>query len=348
MGNIADCRRTPPLVVNHARFTPADPARGRSRACTGNRKFGRVVARFGGTRTDSPTGRGRSLKYFDCQEVGHLAPHRDLLALPLLRVRNGCLIDHPKPGRPRVVESHAIITRLLTRPPSKFQITHWNSRLLAQHLEISKTTVQAVWKEYGIKPCGPDKFTFATVPALSASVVAVAGLHIGPQCNAIIVAVANKPSRPEQIQPIRSAVCAEQFHRYLQSRTAVLPAGKPLTTGQPFGQRPHPCNFETLTLFCLQLAQTHPDQRLHVIFDVGTGQLEAVRSALSTLPNIRTHYTSTPTIWFHLVDIWLSIVERQRRQQRQAFPKADTHEQSQASRRSRTQTSHTCRSDLPG
>jgi len=90
MGNIADCRRTPPLVVNHARFTPADPARGRSRACTGNRKFGRVVARFGGTRTDSPTGRGRSLKYFDCQEVGHLAPHRDLLALPLLRVRNGC------------------------------------------------------------------------------------------------------------------------------------------------------------------------------------------------------------------------------------------------------------------
>ena len=258
------------------------------------------------------------------------------------------LIDHPKPGRPRVVESHAIITRLLTRPPSKFQITHWNSRLLAQHLEISKTTVQAVWKEYGIKPCGPDKFTFATVPALSASVVAVAGLHIGPQCNAIIVAVANKPSRPEQIQPIRSAVCAEQFHRYLQSRTAVLPAGKPLTTGQPFGQRPHPCNFETLTLFCLQLAQTHPDQRLHVIFDVGTGQLEAVRSALSTLPNIRTHYTSTPTIWFHLVDIWLSIVERQRRQQRQAFPKADTHEQSQASRRSRTQTSHTCRSDLPG
>lgn len=68
------------------------------------------------------------------------------------------LVDAPKTGRPRV-ESHAIIAALLTPTPATFEVPHWNSRLLEQHLQISKTTVQAAGKEYGVKPCGPDRFT---------------------------------------------------------------------------------------------------------------------------------------------------------------------------------------------
>lgn len=219
------------------------------------------------------------------------------------------LVDAPKPGRPRSVEPHTIIAALLTSPPAKFEVPHWSSRLLAQHLQISKTTVQAAWKGYGVKPCGPDRFTFATAPALAATVTAVADLHIGPQGNAIILAVAGKPGRAEQVSPIHSSVGLQQFHRYLQCRDMLLAADTHIATGSAFGQHPHPCPEEDLVAFCRRGATTHPDQRLHVIFDADTEHLEPVRSALSAHPHVRIHHTSTPTAWLHLVDVWISIAE---------------------------------------
>ncbi|WCT06091.1 helix-turn-helix domain-containing protein [Rhodococcus qingshengii] len=219
------------------------------------------------------------------------------------------LIDAPKPGRPRVAQSHAIIAALLTPPPATFEVPHWNSRLLAQHLQISKTTVQAAWKEYGVKPCGPDRFTFATTPTLAASVTAVVDLHIGAQGNAIILAVAATPGRTEQTQQIRSDVRSEQFHRYLQCRERLLAADTHISTGSTFRQQPHPCPDEDIAAFCQRGATTHPDQRLHVIFDADTEHLEPVRSALSTHSHVRTHHTSTPTAWLHLVDVWIAIAE---------------------------------------
>ena len=223
------------------------------------------------------------------------------------------LIDAPKPGRPRVAQSHAIIAALLTPPPTMFEVLHWNSRLLAQHLQISKTTVQAAWKEYGVKPCGPGRFTFATNPTLTASVTAVVDLHIGPQGNAIILAVAATPGRTEQASPLRSEVGLEQFHHYLQCRERLLAADTHIATGPAFGQHPHPCPRarpdEDIAAFCRRGATAHPDQQLHVIFDADTEHLEPARAALSTHSHVRTHHTSTPTIWIHLVDVWIAITE---------------------------------------
>ncbi|WP_182262964.1 IS630 family transposase [Rhodococcus sp. UFZ-B548] len=218
------------------------------------------------------------------------------------------LVDAPKPGRPRVVKSHTIISMLLTAPPEKFEVPHWSSRLLAQHLQISKTTVQAAWKEYGVKPGGPDRFTFATVPAFSATVTAVVDLHIGPQGNAIILAVAGTPGRAEQA-PLHSAVRLQQFHCYLRRRDMLLAADSHIATGSTFGQLPHPSPDEGIAAFCRRGATTNQDQRLHVVFDADTEHLESVRSALSTHPHVRTHHTPTPTTWLHLVDIWMAIAE---------------------------------------
>ncbi|MDV6271298.1 helix-turn-helix domain-containing protein [Rhodococcus globerulus] len=223
------------------------------------------------------------------------------------------LVDGPKPGRPRVVEPHAIVATLLAPPPARYEVTHWNSRLLAQHLQVGKTTMQAAWKEYGVKPYGPDRFTFATVPPFAATVTAVIDLHIGTEGNAIVLAVASKPGRPEQTRRIHSAVHLDQFHRYLGRRARLLATDSRIATGSTFDQHSRPD--EDITAFCHRSAATYPNERVHVIFDADTSQLEPVRSTLAVHRHVRTHHTLTPTGWLHLVDTWFAIADRRVTQQ---------------------------------
>ncbi|WP_336883097.1 helix-turn-helix domain-containing protein [Rhodococcus globerulus] len=224
------------------------------------------------------------------------------------------LIDSPKPGRPRVVEPHAIVATLLAPPPGRYEVLHWSSRLLAQHLQVGKTTVQATWNEYGVKPHGPDRFTFATVPTFAATITAVIDLHIGTEGNAIVLATASTPGRPEQRRPIHSAVRLDQFHRYLGCRTRLLATDSRLATGSTFDQHSRPD--EDITAFCHRSAATYPNERVHVIFDADTSQLELVRSTLAVYRHVRTHHTLTPTVWLHLVDVWFAIADRRVTQQR--------------------------------
>ena len=218
------------------------------------------------------------------------------------------LVDSPKPGRPRVVEPHTIIATLLAQPPARYEVPHWNSRLLAQHLQIGKSTVQAAWKEYGVKPYGLDTFTFATVPTFAATVTAVIDLHIGAEGNAIVLAVASKPGPPEQTRPIRSAVHRDQFHRYLGHRARLLATDSRIATRSTFNQLSRPD--EDIAAFCHRSAATYPNEHVHVIFDAETRQLEPVRATLAVYKNVRTHHTPTPTAWLHLVDVWFAIADR--------------------------------------
>ncbi|MCZ9635032.1 helix-turn-helix domain-containing protein [Rhodococcus sp. BH5] len=215
------------------------------------------------------------------------------------------LTDSPKPGRPRVVEPHTIIAALLTTPPARYEIPHWNSRLLAQHLQIGKTTVQAAWKEYGVKPCGPDRFTFATVPPLAAKITAVIGLHIGVEANAIALTVTRTSGRPDQARSSHSVLPLDQFHRYLARRALLLDADTPIATRTTVEQPSRPD--ADLAEFCNRTAAMHPNEQVHLIFDTFTEHLEHLPTTPAAYPNVRTHHTLTAIAWLHLVDVWLAI-----------------------------------------
>jgi len=56
------------------------------------------------------------------------------------------LFDQDRPGRPREVDRVKIIATTLKAPPKRLGITHWSSRLLAQYLQTSNTTVGKAWR----------------------------------------------------------------------------------------------------------------------------------------------------------------------------------------------------------
>ncbi len=73
--------------------------------------------------------------------------------------------DEDRSGRPRTLDRDNLISVTLAPPPQKYVVTHWSSRLLAQHLGIGYGTVARwVWRDHGIQPWRSEAFKFSTDP----------------------------------------------------------------------------------------------------------------------------------------------------------------------------------------
>src|SRR3954469_5237675 len=63
------------------------------------------------------------------------------------------LDDRPKPGRPPVVDAGAGGLAPVEAPPAELGVTHWSSRLLAEHLGgISNVWVAKIWRDWKLQP----------------------------------------------------------------------------------------------------------------------------------------------------------------------------------------------------
>lgn len=74
----------------------------------------------------------------------------------------------------------------------KYGVTHWSSRLLAQHLGMGNATVARAWRSYGVQPWRCQTFKFSTDPELVGKVTDVVGLYLAPPENAIVLCVDEK------------------------------------------------------------------------------------------------------------------------------------------------------------
>lgn len=68
-----------------------------------------------------------------------------------------------------------MVIATLQPPPVDLGVTHWSSRLLADHLRgrglvISNVRVARIWRKWGLQPWRRETFTFSTDPELEAEV----------------------------------------------------------------------------------------------------------------------------------------------------------------------------------
>lgn len=102
------------------------------------------------------------------------------------------LYDEDRSGRRRALDRDKLITTTLTPPPKKYGVTHWSSRLRADHLGIGYGTVAWVWREHGVALWRTETFKFSTNPELVAKVTDIVGLYLKPPQNAIVLCVDEK------------------------------------------------------------------------------------------------------------------------------------------------------------
>lgn len=226
--------------------------------------------------------------------------------------------DRPKPGRPPVVDEVAVVLATLGAPPAELGVTHWSSRLLAEHLGgISNVWVAKIWRDWKLQPWRTETFKFSTDPELEAKVRDVVGLYLNPPDKAVVLSVDEKSQiqaldRTAPVLPIRPGVAEKQTHDYVRHGTTTLFAALEVATGKVTDAcYPRHRHTEFLT-FLKQVAKAYPRVKLHIVCDnYATHKHPAVRAWLDRNPRITMHFTPTSGSWLNMVEIFFGIITRQ-------------------------------------
>ena len=235
------------------------------------------------------------------------------------------LRDAPRSGRPRELDHRAIVAETLKPPPKKLGVTHWSTRLLAQRLKVSNTSIARAWRAYGIKPWKAESFRFSTDPELVGKVTDVVGLYLAPPENAIVLCVDEKSQiqaldRTVPILPMQEGRIERRSHDYYRHGTTTLFAALDIATGQVTGALKPRHRHQEFLAFLKQIERAYrhhvdPDGvpvQLHLVMDNYAAHKHAnVRAWLAENPRFVVHFTPTHASWMNLVEVFFGIVERQ-------------------------------------
>ncbi len=235
------------------------------------------------------------------------------------------LRDAPRPGRPRSLDHRRIVAETLKPPPKKLGVTHWSTRLLADRLKVSNSSIARAWRSYGIKPWKAESFRFSTDPQLVGKVTDICGLYLAPPENAIVLCVDEKSQiqaldRTVPILPMQEGRIERRSHDYYRHGTSTLFAALDIATGQVTAALKPRHRHQEFLAFLRQIERTYRhavDQdgvpvELHLVMDNYAAHKHTnVQAWLADNPRFVVHFTPTHASWMNLVEVWFGIVERQ-------------------------------------
>ena len=227
------------------------------------------------------------------------------------------LADAPRAGRPKRVDDERIITATLQAPPKKYGVTHWSSRLLADHLKLGNATVARAWRKYGVAPWRSETFKFSTDPELVGKVTDIVGLYLAPPENAIVLCVDEKSQiqaldRTAPMLPMRIGDNEKRTHDYKRHGTTTLFAALEIATGHVTGAVKPKHRRQEFLSFLRQLDRAYPEQDLHLVMDnYATHKTPEVKAWLEKHPRFHVHFTPTSGSWLNLVEVWFGIIDKQ-------------------------------------
>ena len=211
------------------------------------------------------------------------------------------LADAPRPGRPRELDHRQIVAATLKPPPKNLGVTHWSTRLLAQRLKVSNSTIARAWRSYGIKPWKAESFRFSTDPELVGKVTDICGLYLAPPENAIVLCVDEKSQiqaldRTVPILPMQEGRIERRSHDYYRHGTSTLFAALDIATGQVTAALKPRHRHQEFLAFLKQIERTYRNVldedgepvQLHLVMDnYAAHKHKNVKAWLSPEPPVR-------------------------------------------------------------
>jgi len=226
------------------------------------------------------------------------------------------LYDEPRPGGPRSIEDEeiaALIRTTLEETPKN--ATHWTCRGLAEETGLSKSTVQRVWKAFGLQPHRQKHFTLSTDPYFVDKVRDIVGLYLNPPDKALVLCVDEKSQvqaleRTQPMLPMGLGYVEGLTHNYQRHGTTTLFAALDVATGNVMAQCKRRHRHQEFLQFLRHIDANVPDNLdVHLIVDnYATHKHERVRRWLAARPRYHIHYTPTYSSWLNQVEIWFNIV----------------------------------------
>lgn len=231
-----------------------------------------------------------------------------------MRARLDGLYDEPRPGTPRRISDEQIervIVRTLEETPRG--ATHWSSRGMAKASGLGRTTVQQIWRAFGLQPHRSETFKLSNDPLLIEKVRDIVGLYMNPPDHAVVFCVDEKSQiqaldRTQPLLPMRPGQVERRTHDYTRHGTTTLFAALNVKTAKlvtTFHRRHRSVEFRHFLDAIDAAVPTKLD--VHLIMDnYGTHKTALIRHWLAKRPRFHVHFTPTYGSWLNLVERWFA------------------------------------------
>ena len=152
------------------------------------------------------------------------------------------LYDELRPGVPRSIDDakvEALIVATLETMPEG--ATHWSSRAMARRSGISTSSVQRIWRAFGLQPHRAETFKLSTDPLFVDKVRDIVGLYMSPPDHALVLCVDEKSQmqaldRTQPLLPLSPGQAERRSHDYKRHGTTALFAALDVATGHVLGR----------------------------------------------------------------------------------------------------------------
>jgi transposase len=231
-----------------------------------------------------------------------------------LRDRVDGLYDEPRPGAPRQIgddQIEAVIVRTLEATPRG--ATHWSLRDMAKASGLSRSTVNRIWRAFGLQPHRTETFKLSKDPLLIDKVRDIVGLYMNPPDHAVVLCVDEKAQiqaldRTQPLLPMRPGQVERRTHDYKRHGTTSLFAALDVKTSQVISQfhRRHRSSEFRQFLDAVD-AQVPRELDVHLVMDnYGTHKTPLIKNWLVKRPRFHVHFTPTYGSWLNLVERWFA------------------------------------------
>ena len=226
------------------------------------------------------------------------------------------LRDEPRSGTPRTIEDariETVIVRTLeTKPPNA---THWSSRSMARASGLSVSTVQRIWRAFGLQPHRLETFKLSTDPDFVAKVRDIVGLYVAPPERAIVLCVDEKSQiqaldRSQPMFPMRPGQAERRSHDYKRHGTTSLFAALDIATGRVIGKCYGRHRAAEFRKFLDEIEAAVPDELdVHLVMDnYATHKTPLIRNWLAKRPRWHVHLTPTSSSWLNQVERFFALI----------------------------------------
>ena len=226
------------------------------------------------------------------------------------------LVDEPRPGTPRRTtdaDVERVVAMTLETTPT--DATHWSTRSMARRSGLSHSTINRIWRAFGLQPHRTETFKLSSDPLFIEKVRDIVGLYLNPPDRALVLCVDEKIriqalDRTRPLLPMRPGQAERRTHDYIQHGTTSLFAALEAETGRVIGQCHRRHRSVEFRKFLDTIEDSVPtDLDVHLIVDnYGTHKTDLVRRWFARRPRFHVHYTPTSASWLNLVERWFALL----------------------------------------
>src|SRR5881394_3309567 len=204
-----------------------------------------------------------------------------------------------------------------TRRGPRDGTTHWSTRRLAEHLQVSHMMVSRVWRKHGLQPHRIERYMASNDPDFEKKAADIIGLYLNPPAHAAVFSVDEKTAiqaldRKDPVLPLSPGRAERHGFEYFRHGTLSLYAAFDTKTGEVLGKTAARHTSAEFVAFLADIVVNQPRGKdIHVIADNlsahKTGQVE---DFLHRHPKVHLHFTPTYSSWLNQIELWFAKIER--------------------------------------